>query len=76
MDDIGSSNLFRAMVHGFNYAFLHVCLMKAYPNALCFIFGNAAVGKSASPILDTNGLLKNTTCFYAFWQYITMPAAQ
>lgn len=77
MDDIGSSNLFRAMVHGFNYAFLRVCLiMKAYPNALFFIFGNAAVGKSASSILDTNGLLKNPTCFCAFWQYIVMPAAQ
>lgn len=38
MDDIGSSNLFLAMVHGFNYAFLLVCLMKAYPNALIFFF--------------------------------------
>lgn len=36
VDDVGSSNLFLAMVHGFNYAFLLVCLMKAYPNALFF----------------------------------------
>jgi len=54
------------MVHGFNYTFLHVCLMNVYPNALFFIFGNAAVGKSTSSILDTNGLLKNPTRFCAF----------
>lgn len=50
--------------------------MKAYPNALFFIFGNATVGKSTSSVPDTNGLLKNPTCFCAFWQYILMPAAQ
>lgn len=75
MDDIGSSNLFLAMVRGFNYAFLRVCLMKVYPSALSFSFGSAVVGKSTSPILDTNGFLKNPTCCRAFWQYITMPAA-
>lgn len=50
MDDIGSSNLFLVMVHGFNYAFLLVCLMKAYPNALfiyffVFVFRNATIDK-------------------------------
>lgn len=55
--------------------FLYVCLMKAYPHTLFFIFGNVTIGKSTSSIVDTNGLLKNPTCFCTFWQYIVMPAA-
>lgn len=66
VDDIGSSNLFLAKVGCFNYAFLRVCFMRVYLSALFFyflFFGNATVGKLASPILDASGKKKKSTMF-------------
>lgn len=74
MNDIGSSNFFLARIHCFNYAFLHVCLMTVYSKAPFLTFGNGARGRSALPLLDANGLLKNPPCSCASWQDVIMPA--